>query len=412
LGISDPREPFYDALRLGEAERRELLSVLDSRRSTPRGADLREEERLDYTLKGLIVQMRHPGGSCINYLVRPRNISVGGIGFLHGSFCYTGTPCELSLRTVDGKRELVGGRVVRCQHLQGLVHEVGVKFNEPIDLDKHVGSFVRSEHGLSPATRLPRFQGRVLYVEDCVDDQQLLGFYLEATGATLALAPDGEQAIELLGRESFDLVITGLWLPGMSGLDLMAQVRQTSPDTPVVVLTADHTDGSLSQAREAGAAAVMTKPYCLEQLVEQLGVHLMPAADPDAEPLVSEHWPNIRMRPLILNYLDRLDEQVTELSELVRDREQRETLARLAGQMRGSAGGYGYPQISEAAARLYDAASSEQTTLDELRLRFAELNRLCSAACQLRPARPDDDDDADEASGKDDATDRSDATAQ
>ncbi len=388
LGIKHPHEPFYDALRLSDSQRQSLLAFLNSRRTAMPGPGQRGDERVDFAVKGLMIQMRHPGGSSINYVVRPRNLSASGVGFLHGSFCYTGTPVELSLRSIDGERTAIYGHVVRCNHLQGLVHEVGVKFQEPIDPDRYIRSFVNSAGGASPAKRLPRLQGRLLYVEDIVDDQELLKFQLKPMGVEVVAQPDPRAVVEHLAEERFDMLIMGLWLPGVDGAALLEEIRQNHPSLPIMILTADHTDPSLTQARESGANAVMTKPYCLEELSDVLSEHLLAAPDPQADPLVSDHWPNVRMRPLILNYLERLEEQVDHLAELIRESDQQAELAKQAARMRGSAGGYGYPQISEAAARLHAAALADEADPDEMRSRFVELTRLCSAACQLRPARP------------------------
>jgi len=70
----------------------------------------------------------------VNYLVRTRNLSPTGIAFLHGSFVYTGTGCVLALHDAQGKIVGVEGKVVRCQHVRGHVHDIGVRFSRPLDV--------------------------------------------------------------------------------------------------------------------------------------------------------------------------------------------------------------------------------------------------------------------------------------
>jgi len=67
--------------------------------------------------------------------VRCVDISDGGIGFVHGSFLHPGTACLITLVTEARRGLRTTGKVVNCEHLSAHVHRVGVKFDEPIDLD-------------------------------------------------------------------------------------------------------------------------------------------------------------------------------------------------------------------------------------------------------------------------------------
>ena len=72
------------------------------------------------------------------YRVIARNISSKGLGFLFGQLVDPGNRCTILLETVDGKIESVAGTVVRCCHLEGCVHDVGLMFDEPIELTNFV----------------------------------------------------------------------------------------------------------------------------------------------------------------------------------------------------------------------------------------------------------------------------------
>ena len=93
-------------------------------------ADHRTYDRLQYQFNGGVrIEIL---GSTTDYLVHPYNISEGGIGFLHGIFLYPGSRCTVHLKTPDNKRMSAPGVVVRCTHVSGKMHDVGVKFDEPI----------------------------------------------------------------------------------------------------------------------------------------------------------------------------------------------------------------------------------------------------------------------------------------
>src|SRR5580704_15796190 len=99
-----------DTLRISQREQGTILAQLESLAASRKSSERRIDERLRYVQHALLfVQVRHPGGTTSNYLVRTRNLSKTGIGFLHGTFLYSGTPCTLSLRTADNKSINVEG---------------------------------------------------------------------------------------------------------------------------------------------------------------------------------------------------------------------------------------------------------------------------------------------------------------
>jgi len=81
--------------------------------------------------------------------------------------------------------------------------------------------------------------GRILIVDDERDMLTLLGRIVsEDTDYTAVTENTPEKALERLGKEPFDLVMTDLNMPGMSGITLMEKVRSMRPDVSVVILTA------------------------------------------------------------------------------------------------------------------------------------------------------------------------------
>ncbi|MCG5077131.1 sigma-54-dependent transcriptional regulator [Paraburkholderia tagetis] len=110
--------------------------------------------------------------------------------------------------------------------------------------------------------------GRVLYVEDDelvrragVQSLQLAGF--DATGFANA-----EAALPLVDAEFAGVVVSDIRLPGMSGLDLLAQCHERAPDVPVILVTG-HGDISMAvQAMRDGAYDFIEKPFASERLIE------------------------------------------------------------------------------------------------------------------------------------------------
>ena len=79
----------------------------------------------------------------------------------------------------------------------------------------------------------------VLVVDDEDDIRLMLRKVLEAEGHTVAEAPDAERAIEQLERAPRDVVLLDIRLPGMSGLDALAQIRDRTPEPAVIMITGE-----------------------------------------------------------------------------------------------------------------------------------------------------------------------------
>src|SRR5436853_7166480 len=110
---------------------------------------------------------------------------------------------------------------------------------------------------------------RLLIAEDDPDLRDLLQDDLEDAGYETVLAVDGRAALAQIERERefFDLLITDVNMPGLSGIDILAAMREQRSEAPVIVITAF---GSVEQAVEmvkAGAFQYLTKPFVIDELL-------------------------------------------------------------------------------------------------------------------------------------------------
>jgi two-component system response regulator AtoC len=94
---------------------------------------------------------------------------------------------------------------------------------------------------------------RILVVDDEEGVRSFLVEALEGAGHSVAEAGDGDAAAERLRRESFDLMITDLRMPGLRGLELVRIARAERPEMRVIVLTAHGTVDSAVEVTELGA---------------------------------------------------------------------------------------------------------------------------------------------------------------
>jgi DNA-binding NtrC family response regulator len=110
-------------------------------------------------------------------------------------------------------------------------------------------------------------QASVLVVEDNDLERQITADTLREEGFAVEEAPVGKRAMELLALSQFDVVLTDLLMPGMSGEELLAKARAAYPATQVVMLTAHGTIDSAVKAMKTGAFYYLAKPTDRETLV-------------------------------------------------------------------------------------------------------------------------------------------------
>ena len=110
---------------------------------------------------------------------------------------------------------------------------------------------------------------KILVIEDEELMIKALEFRLKKDGFEVSLARDGAQGIEMLEKESYDLVITDIMMPFVSGLEVVSHIKSNPSlrDTPVIVLSSIGLERVIMEAFEMGVDDFITKPFNLGELV-------------------------------------------------------------------------------------------------------------------------------------------------
>ncbi len=106
----------------------------------------------------------------------------------------------------------------------------------------------------------------ILIVEDEPRMRRLLEISLGEDGHTVHSVPDAETGLKNLARDSADLIVTDLKLPGMNGLDFLAEARRINSSIPMIVMTAYGSVETAVEAMKAGASDYVLKPFTMAEM--------------------------------------------------------------------------------------------------------------------------------------------------
>jgi DNA-binding response OmpR family regulator len=110
----------------------------------------------------------------------------------------------------------------------------------------------------------------VLLVDDEESVQKLLAFPLEREGFRVVQARDGEEALDLFGREDVDLVVLDLMLPKLGGLEVCRRMRGAGSAVPIIMLTARGDEVDKVLGLELGADDYITKPFSIREFMSRV----------------------------------------------------------------------------------------------------------------------------------------------
>lgn len=107
---------------------------------------------------------------------------------------------------------------------------------------------------------------RILVVDDELSMREFLSILLEREGYDVSVATSAEEALRLMESALFDLVLSDVNMPGLSGIELLGRIKQLSPETAVLMLTAFSTAEQAVEAMKLGAYDYIGKPFKNEEI--------------------------------------------------------------------------------------------------------------------------------------------------
>lgn len=117
---------------------------------------------------------------------------------------------------------------------------------------------------------------RVLLVEDTIENQILISHILERNGLQVKVVGDGQQALDITARESFDVILMDMQMPVLDGYSATAQLRERGYTKPIISLTAHAMREDLKRCLDVGCNETLTKPISQAVLVKTIQYYCPP----------------------------------------------------------------------------------------------------------------------------------------
>ena len=139
---------------------------------------------------------------------------------------------------------------------------------------------------------------RLLVIDDDPSLHELLNAMLAGADWAVDCASSGEEALARLQSNSYDLLLSDILMPGMDGLTLLAELRKSHREIPVVMMTVNNTPDHILVSLRREAAAYLSKPFARETLINTLENSLHAAVSSDDIKVLSDgpNWISLQVR--------------------------------------------------------------------------------------------------------------------
>lgn len=347
---------FTRRLSLTNRDCEQLISGLDLKSGSSVIGPARSHKRHPYRMADIPMCIEHPDGGKSLFLVYCRNLSRGGMSFLHGGYIHTDSDCRIILRDRNMKPVALPGVIRHCRLISGSCHEIGVQFTEEVNIDQLLDEGVSIEQDDPPSRETTQahepLTGTVLIAEHFEPDRLLLEHQLKQLGLKTFAVPTCGSALSILKNENIDLVLTGLSLILDDGIRMIQRMRAQEFTKPIIVMTPDDRPSTLTAAYNAGADEVMIKPFNAELLHSLLVAFLDESHEQASIHSTLEHQPD--MKDLIARYLGQVH-QISQQIRIALATDDWGCVRTLCGNLKGSGLTYGFHHLTVMAMKTISA---------------------------------------------------------
>jgi len=384
MGSVQPNKPRrsersgrVNSIGLDGASLDQVFNELDGAGSVTAAAE-REFARWAYQEESVLVRITQVAGVSSTIRMACRNISRGGMSLLHSAYIHPGSRCAVALPHPTERFIKVTGRVSRCAHRRGKIHEIGIEFDEHIDVRSIIQPDPFAECFNLEKVNPNDVVGCMLHVPSSELDERIVRHFLRETQLRIRTAHTIDDAVQIT-QEGVDLVLTDHLIENASVADLMKKIRALGTNVAVIVATSDTSETTKSHLLELCADGFLVKPLSQDSLLRAVGEILLVRNHHDhdrvqvAQGEASEALVESFIRDL-RQFSDRLDAAM--------QHDDAEVCRAICMQIKGAAPSLGFGSIGELAQKAADAVEQASDLADAR----SPVQALAAACKQLMAA--------------------------
>lgn len=260
---------YVDLIGLTPDEIENLLADLRQQNegAVPVDGCRRRHTRQQYNGRCIRVVLQHTGGGQQKVAMISRNISPSCISLLHGGYLNTGTMCVLQLPRPDGDAAVVLGQVRACRYLCKRIHEVGIEFLDPVDLE----GVVDPQESATEATQAgPSLEGTLLCISESAAERDHIETTMTDRGLVVMTAHCLGAGLDAIrrSRKPFGIVAINLHPADESSIDCIESIRRIGYAGPIIGLTWDSNDATLRSLPTAGDLSLLSLPCADDEFID------------------------------------------------------------------------------------------------------------------------------------------------
>lgn len=212
---------------------------------------------------------------------------------------------------------------------------------------------------------------RILLVDDNPHNLDLITLLLNRMDVCVDTATNGEDALDKVFSNEYQLILMDIQMPGMSGVEATEKIRKCGYTLPIIALTANNMTHEIESYMRKGFTSHLAKPIVRQEFISTLERYL--TSQGSNQSLLSAE----DMLPIISDYYKSLDGDLA-LFEKAWDAQDHHEVQELAHRIKGAAGSFGFAPVGEHFAKVEEALKTGQTeSLPELVSKTIDYTRRC-----------------------------------
>lgn len=234
-----------------------LLYKLDDNNGCLPTESSRVYRRLDYAYPRLLLRIESSRDTAREIIVASRNLSQGGISILHATYMYPGTAVTVDLIRNDQTVRRTRGTVARCEHRGGIIHEIGVKFDQEINLREYLHStpelLLHAHERIEPE----QLDKSILFISKHNEFSPEVRQALLPTNLKYTFKNELDDILPLL--EKLDIIVIH-HANDLDAPDMIAELRAQGFDNPIIILAKPQSETQAHLLSACGADTLLPWP--------------------------------------------------------------------------------------------------------------------------------------------------------